>query len=700
MIRIAFDIGGTFTDFVLHDAASGDMRFSKVPSTPGKLADAVLAGIDTLFDQLDIKPEEVEGSLHATTVATNAILERKGSRTALVTTKGFRDILLIARQKRYDTNDLYLEKPIPLVERADILEVGERMTPDGEVLAAVDGADVEAAIQRLRAGNYESIAIVFLHAYANDTHEKAVRDSIRRALPQLEISISSEVSPKFREYERTSTTVANAYVKPLVGHYLGELEGALKARGFPSDLFIMQSNGGLVPTELARDNPIRIVESGPAAGVLMCAVVGRDEGFDHVMTFDMGGTTAKLGAIDDGEPAIVSTFEVDAVKYKKGSGLPLNISAVELLEIGAGGGSIAHTDMGLISVGPESAGADPGPMCYGTGGQRPTITDANLVLGYLNPEYFNGGAMALDPGAAARGIEEHIAKPLGLSVQEAAWGVHSVANSNMERAMRVVSIERGRDPRNYALVAFGGAGPVHAPRLARAVEIPKLIVPHGAGVGSAVGLLGADSKIDMTMTRIIRLAGGQSAEIAGIFETLETRARCDVARLGAAEKPRWMRGASMRYAGQGFEIRVELPSGEIDRTYEDKAAEAFHEAYKRSYGYKDPDGVIEGVDWFLIATVANGAQAPKLGTTAGRTEGGAGRAGGCVVGDRESYSPEDGGMIPCQIVDRYRMTAADRIVGPAVIEERESTTVLLPGDVATLSTAGHLVIEINKGRPA
>ena len=696
MIRIAFDIGGTFTDFVLHDAASGDMRFSKVPSTPGKPAAAVLAGIDALFAQLDIEPEQVEGSLHATTVATNAILERKGNRTALVTTKGFRDVLLIARQKRYDTNDLYLVKPISLVERADIFEVGERMAPDGEVLAEVDGADVEAAIRRLAEGDYESVAIVFLHAYANDAHEKAVRDSIRRALPDVELCISSEVSPKFREYERTSTTVANAYVKPLVGRYLDELQGALKARRFPSDLFIMQSNGGLVPPELARDNPIRIVESGPAAGVLMCAVVGRDEGFDHVMTFDMGGTTAKLGAIDDGEPAIVSTFEVDAVQYKKGSGLPLNISAVELLEIGAGGGSIARTDMGLISVGPKSAGADPGPMCYGTGGERPTITDANLVLGYLNPEYFLGGAMALDPAAAARGIAEHIAEPLGLSVQEAAWGVHSVANSNMERAMRVVSIERGRDPRDYALVAFGGAGPVHGPRLARAIGIPKLIVPHGAGVGSAVGLLEADSKIDVTMTRILRLGGG-GAEIAGIFETLKTRAQRDVARLGAAVEPRWTRGATMRYAGQGFEIRVELPGGDIDPTYEQQAARAFHAAYERSYGYKDQNGVIEGIDWYLIATLPNGAKALGVGGAAGQA---AGAAGGAVVGERAAYFPEGGGMIPCQIVDRYRMAPADRIEGPAVIEERESTTVVLPGDVASLSAAGHLVIEIDTGRPA
>jgi N-methylhydantoinase A len=700
MIRIAFDIGGTFTDFVLHDAATGDMRFSKVPSTPDKPSEAVFAGIDAVLAQLDIKPEHVEGSLHATTVATNAILERKGNYTALITTKGFRDILLIARQKRYDTNDLYLEKPTPLVERADIFEIGERMTADGEVLTAIDDADVETAIQNLRGGNYESVAIVFLHAYANDAHEKAVRDSIRHALPELEVSISSEVSPKFREYERTSTTVANAYIKPLVGRYLTELEGALKERGFPSDLFIMQSNGGLVPPELARDNPIRIVESGPAAGVLMCAVVGRDEGFDHVMTFDMGGTTAKLGAIDDGEPAIVSTFEVDAVQYKKGSGLPLNISAVELLEIGAGGGSIARTEMGLISVGPESAGADPGPICYGTGGRHPTITDANLVLGYLNPEYFNGGAMALDPVAAARGIEEHIAKPLGLSVQEAAWGIHSVANSNMERAMRVVSIERGRDPRDYALVAFGGAGPVHAPRLARAIEIPKLIVPHGAGVGSAIGLLEADSKIDVTMTLIIRLGDGRSAEIAGIFETLEARARRDVARLGVASEPRWTWGATMRYAGQGFEIRVELPGGKIDQAYEAGAAEAFHAAYEQSYGYKDPDGVIEGIDWFLIATVANGAEAPGPGAGPDRAATRAGGAESPVVGERKAYFAKGGGMIPCQVVDRYRMTPADRIEGPAVIEERESTTLVLPGDVATLSAAGHLVIEINKGHPA
>jgi len=696
MIRIAFDIGGTFTDFVLHDATSGDMRFSKVPSTPGNPADAVLAGIDGLFAQLDIRPEQVEGSLHATTVATNAIIERKGNRTALVTTKGFRDVLLIARQKRYDTNDLYIEKPPPLVERADILEVGERMAPNGEVLTEIVGADVETAIQRLRTGHYESVAIVFLHAYANDAHEKAVRDSIGRALPDIETSISSEVSPKFREYERTSTTVANAYVKPLVRRYLGELEGALKARGFPSDLFIMQSNGGLVPPELARDNPIRIVESGPAAGVLMCAVVGRDEGFDHVMTFDMGGTTAKLGAIDDGEPAIVSTFEVDAVQYKRGSGLPLNISAVELLEIGAGGGSIARTDMGLISVGPESAGADPGPMCYGTGGERPTITDANLVLGYLNPEYFNGGAMSLEPDAAAKGIAEHIAKPLGLSVQEAAWGIHSVANSNMERAMRVVSIERGRDPRKYALVAFGGAGPVHGPRLARAIEIPKLIVPHGAGVGSAIGLLEADSKIDVTMTRILRLGGDHGDEIAGIFKTLQTRAQRDVARLGAAVEPRWTRGATMRYAGQGFEIRVELPGGDIDQTYEQQAARAFHAAYERSYGYKDQDGVIEGIDWYLIATLPNGAKAGRMGAAAQM----AGGAGGAVVGERDVYFPEGGGMVPCQIVNRYRMAAADRIAGPAVVEERESTTVILPGDIASLSAAGHLVIEINTGRPA
>ena len=514
MMEIAFDIGGTFTDFVLRDAETGRTEIWKVPTTSREPARAVLDGLRERFRDTALQPDDIAKALHATTIATNAILERKGSRTALLTTTGFRDILLIGRQKRYDTNNLHLDKPRPLVRRADIFEVPERLAPDGTVLLALDEAAAASVAAQVAAGGYQSVAIVFLHAYANPAHEQAMADILAARLPGVRISLSSVVAPKFREYERTSTTVANAYVAPLVEDYVSALSNSLRDLGVRAEMSIMQSNGGVASAELACAYPIRIVESGPAAGVLMCAHVGREEGCSHVMTFDMGGTTAKLGAIDDGTPAVASSFEVDAVHSRKGSGLPLSIMAIDLLEIGAGGGSIARTAMGLIRVGPDSAGAEPGPICYGRGGTQPTITDANLVLGYLNPDFFNGGAMRLQVERAAAILQREIADPLGLTLEGAAWGVHSIANANMERAMRIVSIERGRDPRRYALVAFGGAGPLHACRLARAMEIPRVIVPRGAGVGSALGLLVADKKVDQGLTRVMRLNGAAPDAIA------------------------------------------------------------------------------------------------------------------------------------------------------------------------------------------
>src|SRR6185437_14748550 len=504
MIEIAFDIGGTFTDFVLRDTETGHTDIWKVP-TSRQPADAVLAGLGARIADGSLPPARIVRASHATTIATNAILERKGSRTALLTTKGFRDILLIGRQKRYDTNNLHIDKPRPLVERADILEVRERVAPDGSVLQPLTEVEAAAVANRVAAGGYDSVAIVFLHAYANAAHEQQMAAALRERSPRKQLSLSSDIAPKYREYERTSTTVANAYVAPMVDSYLSALTGSLRELGVGTALSIMQSYGGVVSADLARAYPIRIVESGPAAGVLMCVELAREEGCHHVMTFDMGGTTAKLGAIDDGVPVLASSFEVDAVNYKKGSGLPISAMAIDLLEIGAGGGSIARTKMGLIAVGPDSAGAEPGPVCYGRGGTAPTITDANLVLGYLNPAYFNGGAMALDRDAAAAAIDRDIARPLYMGLEAAAWGIHSIANANMERAMRIVSIERGRDPRRYALVAFGGAGPLHASRLARALEVPRVIVPRGAGVGSALGLLVADKKVDFGMTRVLRL---------------------------------------------------------------------------------------------------------------------------------------------------------------------------------------------------
>jgi N-methylhydantoinase A len=637
-----------------------------------------------------LRAETVTATLHATTIATNAILERKGSATALITTRGFRDVLILGRQKRYDTNNLHLDKPVPLVARADIFEVSERVNHDGSLITALDEGEALAVAEMIRDRGYKSVAICFLHAYANAAHEEKMAEFIANAAPNIGVTLSSFISPKFREYERTSTTVASAYVEPLVNGYIQALESSLAAIGVTSSLSIMQSNGGLVSADFARKYPIRIVESGPAAGVLLCAEVGKEENFSHVMTFDMGGTTAKLGAIDDGVPAITPTFEVDAVGYRKGSGLPLNIMAIELLEIGAGGGSIAQTKMGLISVGPESASAKPGPICYGNGGKRPTITDANLVLGYLNPSYFNGGEMGLDAAGAAAGIETEIARPLGLSLQEAAWGIHSVANANMEQAMRIVSIERGRDPRRYALVAFGGAGPLHASRLARAMSVPKVIVPRGAGVGSALGLLVADRKLDLGLTRVVRLDGTAHPKMQEIFGDLESRLTAEALRMQTDGEIVIERSASMHHIGQGYEIRVALPLAPIGPAYEQLAREAFLAAYKREYGYNDPVAPIEVTDWHVIATIIGGRVSHRL-TLPAATE-----AADPVRGQRLAYFPEAGGMVPTTVLDRYSMRNGDVYAGPALVEERESTTVVLPGDTVALSANGNLVLTVGE----
>jgi len=688
MIRIAFDIGGTFTDFVLEDGHSGALHFWKVPTTSGDLARAVLDGLDELLRQARVAPEAVEGILHATTIATNAIIERKGSHTALVTTEGFRDVLIIGRSKRYDTYNLYINKPVPLVRRRDIFEVPERVNYDGTVERPLDPAAVDCLVDEMLRRGYESVAVSLLHAYAEPVHERLVAARIAAREPDLSVSLSSDVSPKIREYERTSTVVANAYIKPIVRRYLGNLSKTLKERRMGGELFIMQSNGGLVSSELASMYPIRIVESGPAAGVLLCSGIARQEGIDQCITFDMGGTTAKLGAIDDGEPAIVPTYEVDHVRGRKSSGLPLNIAAVELLEIGAGGGSIASTtDVGLIKVGPESAGAEPGPICYGRGGARPTVTDANLVLGYINPDYFNGGAMSLDRTAAEAGICRDIGDALGLDAGEAAWGIYTMANANMEQAMRIVSVERGRDPRAYALVAFGGAGPLHASRLARALGIRKIVVPYGAGVGSAIGLLEAKSKIDASLTRVMTIENDTTAAIAYIYEELEQRVCANLQRLGSNQLPTWSRFAYMRYAGQGYEIRVDLPGGPISGDYTARARDMFHRTYERNYGHCNTKEAIEGVDWYLVATVLNttghnGHKRPELSTRSGRSR----------RGTRQAYFPELGGYVSCTVVDRYAIALGDVVEGPAIIEERESTTVLLPDDRASISPLGNLLI--------
>ena len=688
MLHLAFDIGGTFTDFALSDETSGRVELWKLLTTPNDPASAV---IDSLSEQIaagSLAGAEVASARHATTIATNAILERKGAATALITTEGFRDVLIIGRQKRHDTNNLRMDKPAPLIARADIFQVSERIAADGSRVMPLDEQAARDVAARVAAGGYRAVAIAFLHSYADPAHERRMGEIMRAAAPDIAVTLSAELSPKYREYERTSTAVADAYVKPLVQSYVASLQQALASLGIGAELAIMQSNGGLTTATLARAAPIRIVESGPAAGVLMAARVGMAEGHAHVMSFDMGGTTTKLGAIEDGTPLVAPSFEVDAVNYRRGSGLPLNITAVELLEIGAGGGSIARRRMGLIDVGPDSAGADPGPMCYRRGGTAPTMTDANLVLGYINADYFNGGTMRLDADAAAAGIARDIAGPLGMSLLEAAWGVHAVANANMEQAMRVVSIERGRDPRQHALVAFGGAGPLHAARLARALGVPRVIVPVGAGVGSALGLLAARHTADAELTRVVRLGADAHEVIGAIFAGLERQVN-ERARLIADRDVILSRAASMHHVGQGFEIRVELPVDVVDARYVDAMCESFFARYRQEYGYVDRDTPIEVTDWYVVAAAPGDAAEP-----AARFRPAASRP----TSSRQAYFPEAGGSITVPVVDRYPLRQGETLCGPALIEERECTTVVLPGDMLHVSARGNLIIDI--GAPA
>jgi N-methylhydantoinase A len=688
MIRVAFDIGGTFTDFVLHDSRSNRTITGKVPTTPEDPSLAVEAGLKEILASAGIGGGDLAAVLHATTVATNAVLERKGAATGLITTEGFRDVLLIGRQKRYETYDLYINKPVPLVRRRHIVEVRERIAADGSVVMPLDMASVDQAIDALLAASRCSIAIALLHAYANPEHEQRIADRLRQRAPGIAVTLSSDVSPKFREYERTSTAVTNAYVMPIIDRYLKRLEMTLAELGCNERLLIMQSNAGLASPAMARDYPVRVIESGPAAGILMCAEVARSIGRTDVVTFDMGGTTAKLGAIDNGSPAIMPTFEVDLVRSRRGSGLPLNLPAVEMQEIGAGGGSIARVEKGMIAVGPDSAGAVPGPICYRKGGTLPTITDANVVLGYISPDRFNAGTMTLDVAAATEGLDFHVARPLGVSVAEAAWGVHMIATTNMENALRLVSVERGRDPRNYAMVAFGGAGPLHAARLARRAGVPQVVVPNGAGVGSAIGLLQAAPRVDVSATQVLRLDGdGARASLEQLYRQLEVQARGEIARVGQGGEPQWSRYAQMRYVGQGFEIHVELPAGPIDDTYPGKVIGAFRGAYLRKNKFVDDQGIVEGVDWTLVATHARQGDVDIRMAEAGAAD-------GAPVVMRKAWFPETGGFTDTRVLDRGALAGAAPFAGPVIIDDPYCTILVPPGDTVHMNDAGHIIIDI------
>ena len=567
MYRLGVDIGGTFTDAVLLDDETGETRTGKVPTTPDDPSQGFLNAVQRMLSENDVSPTEVEYLVHATTIATNSIIEGKIARTGFVTTDGFRDMLEIARQIRPRLYDLQFEKPPPLVPRYLAFGIPERLDARGEVLAPLDEGAVREAALALKSEGVEAIAVCFLHSYVNPDHERRAREILTREFPGVIVSLSSDVAPEFREYFRASTTVINAAISPVVGRYLGSIEERLRSDGLTAELLIMQSSGGVLTFEAAKDRPVFMVESGPAAGAVAAAYSGVALGHPNVLSFDMGGTTTKTCLIQDGTPRVTKDYQVGGEAgrgtgaFGGASGYPIRTPVIDLAEIGAGGGSIAWVDSGgVLRVGPQSAGAAPGPVCYAQGGDEPTITDANLVLGRLNPDYFLGGEIGLDVDAAHKAIEQKCAGPLGLGLEEAAHGIVEIANSAMVNALRLVSVRRGHDPRDFVLVAFGGAGPVHANRIAAEAGVPTVLVPTSPGIFSATGLLVTDLRHDYSVTMIQRTEDLDADAIDQAFGRMLEEGRLALDKESIPpEEMSFERAADMRYYGQSFELGIPLP---------------------------------------------------------------------------------------------------------------------------------------------
>ena len=685
--RVGFDVGGTFTDFVLQ-SPSGDLLTAKRLTTYPDPSEACLAGLDDLLAQGAVSWSDVSQATHGTTLGSNIVIERKARGVGLLTTRGFRDVLIIGREKRYQVYDLQIEKPVPLIPRRFIGEVTERILADGTVRTELDEADARRAIRALAARGVTTLAICLLHAYLNPVHERRLAAIAAEVAPHVTVTLSHEVSPTFREYERTSTTVVNAYVMTAVRDYLRGLATAMTGRGYRGRLFVMQSSGGIATAEAMQRYPVRMIESGPAAGALMAAAYGELTGHRDLIAFDMGGTTAKLALIEAGRPATTTAFELHRVNNAPGSGLPMNIQAIDLVEIGAGGGSIARARLGVVAVGPESASSTPGPVCYDRGGVEPTVTDADVVLGYINPNYFAGGSITLRPGAAARAIEERIGRPLGLSLEDAAWGIHTIVNTNMELATRVVSIERGRDPRDLTLVAFGGSGPVHGCRLAQALGIPRVILPAAAGVTAAIGLLAAEVKFDVARTYVRRLDGLDPAAVDAMYGEMAAQATEVVRESAVAGEVALVRSADARYVGQGYELTVPVPGGRLDADALVRVRASFDEVYAARYGYANPAEPVEIVTWKLSAV--GGAPRIALAKAATRS------VGESRKGTRRAYFPETRGYVDTPVYDRYALAAGTSLSGPAIVEERESTTVLPPGLTAAVDEYANLIAETGR----
>ncbi len=673
--HVGIDIGGTFTDLILVDPTTGVFVLGKELTTPNDPSRAVQTVLADALQRIGASAADVARIVHGTTLVTNAVIERRGAHTALLTSTGFRDSIEIGRENRYDLYDLMLENPRPLVPRHLRVEIPQRTLADGTTLQPLDEVFVARLTTELTDAGVEAIAICFLHSFTNPHDEQRTRDILKAAAPQIRVSISSDVNPEIREFERASTTILNVYVQERVEHYLHELEGRLRDMGFAGRFYMMLSSGGIATIDTAVQFPVRLLESGPAAGALAAARYGHQSSIDSLISFDMGGTTAKIAVVDDGRPLITHDFEVDRrYRFKKGSGLPVRIPVIEMIEIGTGGGSIARIDaLSLLKVGPDSAGSAPGPVCYGRGGDQPTVTDADLLLGYLDPEFFLGGRMALDLIGATAAIERRIAQPLGVSIAEAAWGIHQVANEAMANAARVHTLERGRDPRRLPIFAFGGAGPVHAFRIAQALGAPSLLFPLGAGVMSTVGFLSAPLAFDFVRSWRRPLDEIDFSHASALLQEMEVQGERVLVQSGVdPAQITHRREADMRYIGQGHEIRVPLPAGELTTAHAMDVAAAFRNTYQRLYERLGPPVGLEILNW----RVTSSGPDPRLMLRfdAPMTT----HADDAVRGRRNAYFPELGGFTSTPVYDRYRLAPGTHFTGPAIVEERESTVIVGP----------------------
>jgi N-methylhydantoinase A len=688
--RLGVDIGGTFTDVAAVDEASGGIAVVKVPTTPRDFARGVVDALVAASRAHGVAPARVTLLAHATTVVTNALLEGKGARTALVTTRGFRDLLELRRSARARLYDLFQDPPAVLVPRHFRLEVRERLDAQGEIVEPLRLADVDDAVEFIRRHDVEAVAVCLLHSFLNDAHEKTVGARLRAALPGLPVFLSSEVLPEIREFERTSTTTVCAYVAPILASYLARLASAVAGLGLPP-LYVMGSSGGVFTVSEGLAMPAMAVESGPAAGVIAAALVGRQLGLDNVISFDMGGTTAKASLIERGEVKTTSEYEVGGdghvSRWLHGTGHPVRMPVIDLAEVSAGGGSIAWIDPGgALRVGPESAGAEPGPVCYGHGGERPTVTDADLVLGYLDPASLLGGDLPIHLDPAWEAIETRIARPLGLSVLQAAAAIVDVVNAGMAAALRIVSVERGYDPREFSLVAFGGAGPVHAARLADELEIPQVVVPPIPGGFSALGLVASDLKRDYARTFYAPLAAVRLADMAAAWEAMEAAAR-EMLRRADVPEARWeiSRAADLRYGRQAYELTVPMAAGPVTRETVARLAGDFHERHRLTYGHSNPAEPVQLVNLRVSAVgklpgldLARRAGPPASPPTKSTS--------------RDAYFKETG-RVACDVVARDSLGPGSERPGPVIVEAMDSTIVVPPGWRLRVDAHGFIVLE-------